>query len=206
MNIVVGGGSDATRKSMNWVFLFMANYLEMQQKIRDEIEDVIGLEEIPTLKHKADCHYTSAFIAEVLRFRPINPMGALHKTTVDSQVAEFLIPKDTIVAFSLYNYMQDKDIWGDPELFRPERFLDSQGKFISNPNSFYVPFSAGRRSCPGDKFALTVMFCLLSRFIQKTHGKTIRLENGPGSVDLMGDPKTSFTWIPYEFKIKLSTD
>jgi len=206
MNLVFGGGSEATRNTMNWAFLFMANHLEIQKKIRDEIENVIGLQEIPTLKHKAECHYTSAFIAEVLRFRPSNPMGAAHKTTVDSQVGKFVIPKDTIVTFGLYSYMHDKEIWGDPSHFRPERFLDSEGKFISHPNSFYVPFSAGRRSCPGDKFVLIVMFCLLSRFIQKTHGKTIRLENGPGSVDLMGDPKVAFTWVPCEFKIKLSTD
>ena len=37
----------------------------------------------------------------------------------------------------------DKRIWGDPEIFRPERFLDAEGKvFIPEQ---YTPFGFGKQ-------------------------------------------------------------
>lgn len=36
----------------------------------------------------------------------------------------------------------DKQHWGDPEVFRPERFLDSSGNIIND--SWFMPFGVGR--------------------------------------------------------------
>lgn len=35
----------------------------------------------------------------------------------------------------------DKSRWGDPENFRPERFLDSDGQIIQN--DWFIPFGQG---------------------------------------------------------------
>lgn len=32
--------------------------------------------------------------------------------------------------FSIYSVHMDKEYWGDPEVFRPERFLNKEGKII----------------------------------------------------------------------------
>jgi methyl farnesoate epoxidase/farnesoate epoxidase len=36
----------------------------------------------------------------------------------------------------------DKKYWGDPEAFRPERFLDSNGKFVKPER--VIPFGFGK--------------------------------------------------------------
>jgi len=36
----------------------------------------------------------------------------------------------------------DEQHWGDPKVFRPERFLDSTGKIIND--SWFMPFGVGK--------------------------------------------------------------
>lgn len=37
----------------------------------------------------------------------------------------------------------DPDVWGDPEAFRPERFLDGNGQ-LANTENMYNIFGAGK--------------------------------------------------------------
>lgn len=66
-------GTDMSRNILLWVFLLMATYPEAQRKLRREIEENISGDQIPTLEHRAKCPYTTAYIAETLRFRHIFP-------------------------------------------------------------------------------------------------------------------------------------
>lgn len=89
-------GTDTTKNTLAWIFLFICKNPQMQERIRKEIKEVVGEEQAqPT--HKDDCHYTMAFIAEVMRHRTITPAGVPHKTTTDVDVAGYRLPKGTIV-------------------------------------------------------------------------------------------------------------
>ena len=96
------------------------------------------------------------------------PTGVPHKATVDVELGGHLIKKDTTVIFFVTTAMHDKDTWKDPEVFRPERFLDEKERFMSRPHPEYIPFSAGRRSYPGEKIALANLFFIVSGLIQRT--------------------------------------
>lgn len=37
--------------------------------------------------------------------------------------------------------LMNKDFWGDPEVFRPERFIDNEGKIVVP--DYYLPFGFG---------------------------------------------------------------
>ena len=43
---------------------------------------------------------------------------------------------------NLDSVLQDPEIWGDPENFRPERFIDPDGK-VKRPEEF-IPFGMGK--------------------------------------------------------------
>ena len=167
-----------------WVLLFLAEYPEYQKAIREEVEAALGPDDVPTLEHRPRCNLLQAFILEVMRFRPIIPLGVGHKTITDTELAGHKIKKDVAISFSLEACLLDKDIWGDPEVFRPERFLNENCKFNPKPNQYFVPFGGGRRVCLGEKLATANSFLIVSGILHQTKGQLIVLPGGPGSVNL----------------------
>lgn len=79
---------------------------------------------------------------EVQRIANIPPLGISHRAVCHTQLGGYEIPEGTIILASLYSVHMDKDFWKDPEVFRPERFLDANGKITINEN-YFVPFGYG---------------------------------------------------------------
>jgi cytochrome P450 len=48
----------------------------------------------------------------------------------------------TLLALNFYSIHMDKSYWGDPENFRPERFLDENQKFVKSDRIF--AFGSGK--------------------------------------------------------------
>ena len=69
----------------------------------------------------------------------------------DTEVRGFVIPRGATVFGNLYHVMRDPDYWQRPDDFLPERFIDSDGQF--RPDERVVPFSVGKRQCPGQQLA-----------------------------------------------------
>ena len=199
-------GTETTRMTLNWLFLILANFPDVQSKLRQEIDTIIG-SDVPNNDHRIKCHYVQAFIAEVMRFAPIAAAGVAHKAIVDSDIVGHKIPKGTVVMGFIYSQLHDKEIWGDPEVFRPERFLEPDtGTFNGRINDANHPFSFGRRACLGEKLALMNLFLEVARFLQKTKGMKIVLKDGPGSVPLSPDPEKPTLFANYEYEIMIVKD
>jgi hypothetical protein len=84
-NLIIEAGIDTSQTTLKWIILFMANYPEMQNKMREEIESVIG-DRMPVQEDRNNCHYVNAFISETMRYRSIIPMGVVHKNVVQSKI------------------------------------------------------------------------------------------------------------------------
>lgn len=167
-------GTDTTKHTMCWIFLFLCKHRDMQIRMREEILSVVGkAENIPLPEHRDECHFTMAFIAECMRFRTIIPNSVPHKTTMDTEVAGHKLSKGTIVLNPIYKTFMDRELWTRPEEFNPDRFI-VDGKFTTKPFPYFTAFGVGRRSCPGNNLALVTMFMTMARFMQ-------RLEDLPDS-------------------------
>lgn len=59
----------------------------------------------------------------------------------------------------------DKEYWGDPENFRPERFFNPEGK-VDLKKDITLPFGAGKRLCAGETFARNVTFLFVAAMYQ----------------------------------------
>ncbi len=89
--------------------------------------------------------YTQATVFEVFRLSNILPISGPRKAMKDFQYGDFLIKKDTAISFNTYTPMRSKKVWGDPDNFRPERFLDSNGKLNNLHEQLSVIFGHGWR-------------------------------------------------------------
>jgi hypothetical protein len=66
---------------------------------------------------------------------------------------------------NLWSVLHDREHWGDPEVFRPERFLDADGRFIKD--EFIVQFGAGKRVCFGETLDRNMLFLIFSTLMQE---------------------------------------
>ena len=62
----------------------------------------------------------------------------------------------------------DEKEWQEPHVFKPERFLDNEGKLIQVAGiKSFLPFGAGRRVCVGEALAKQELFIATSRLLHQ---------------------------------------
>ncbi|KAH9494443.1 Cytochrome P450 2C3 [Bulinus truncatus] len=158
-------GTETVATTVSWFVLYMLHYPDVQKKIFHEILENVGTERAPTEQDKAKFNYLNATIMETQRLASIAPNSFLHTCPRDVTIRGYTIPKGTYISPYLDSILHDEKIWGNDVMsFRPERFLDQDGK-VQTPEEF-IPFSIGKRACPGEGMAKTEMFLYLSNVIQ----------------------------------------
>ncbi|XP_048216617.1 vitamin D 25-hydroxylase isoform X4 [Perognathus longimembris pacificus] len=160
-------GTETTTNVLRWAMLFMALYPNIQGQVWKEIDLIIGPNRKPSWDDRCKMPYTEAVLHEVLRFCNIVPLGIFHATSEDAVVRGYSIPKGTTVITNLYSVHFDEKYWRNPEVFYPERFLDSSGHF--SKKEALVPFSLGRRHCLGEQLAWMEMFLFFTTLLQRFH-------------------------------------
>ena len=89
--------------------------------------------------------------------------GILLQTNDDMLIDGYLIPKDTIVAASIYQVHHSKEIWGvDADEFVPERWVNGD---IVELKKYFFSFAAGSRFCIGYNFAMMEMRLVLASLL-----------------------------------------
>jgi cytochrome P450 len=99
-----------------------------------------------------EIEYLHFFIKEIMRMFPPVSYIPPKLTLVDTMLGEYFIPKGTKIGVNIRGIHNSKEIYGDPEIFRPERWSNENISKISN-NS-WLPFSIGSRTCVGSNFSI----------------------------------------------------
>ena len=157
-------GHDTTTSGMSWTLYCLAQHPQHQDKIREEVRNVLkGREwlEYEDLKH---LNYTMWCIKEAMRLYP--PVFAFfRKTTEDVQVEELIIPSDTLVRVDTFLIHRNANVWENPNKYDPFRF--QSGNFEKRGPFDYIPFSAGSRNCIGQNFAMNEMKIVVGTIINR---------------------------------------
>ncbi|XP_071666245.1 cytochrome P450 2J2-like [Patagioenas fasciata] len=185
-------GTETTSTTIRWALLFMAMYPEIQARVQAEINTVIGQGRQPALDDRSNMPYTSAVIHEVQRKGNISPFGGPRMTVKDTVVDGFRIPKGTSVLTNFTSVLFDKKEWETPDIFNPGHFL-KDGQFWRR--EAFIPFSIGKRSCPGELLARTELFLFFTALLQKFTFQA------PPDTTLSLQSKMGITWGPKPYKI-----
>ncbi len=144
-------GTETTSTTLAWFFASMAVYPRFQDKIHEEIESVLGGEDL-TYERLSKLQYTIALQHEVQRFSGVVQTTIGHKMNEDYQFSSGeTIEKGDPVFASVYNIMRDPQFFQFPEDFNPDNFMDVNGKY--KPNEAFVPYGIGPRVCLGQSVA-----------------------------------------------------
>uniref|UniRef100_A0A673C3L6 Cytochrome P450 1A n=1 Tax=Sphaeramia orbicularis TaxID=375764 RepID=A0A673C3L6_9TELE len=196
---IFGAGFDTIIAGLQWSLLYLIKFPDIQERIHQEIDDHIGTGRLPRFSDKPEMPFTEAFIYEVFRHASYVPFTIPHCTTRNITLNGYLIPKDTCVFINQYQVNHDIDLWGDPDTFRPERFLGSSGLLSKELTEKVLIFGMGKRRCLGDGFARLEMFIFLTTLL---HG--LQIQNVPGQeLDLSTD--FGLTMKPRPYRITISS-
>ncbi len=168
---LMGAGVGTTSLTMYCFINLLAHHPHIQAKMLEEISSLgLSPSQRVSLNYRPRMPYARAAILETLRYHSALPL-AFRRTTEVINVLGFRIPKDTTVFLSLFSCHHDECVWGDPENFRPERFLDA-GELLPADHvlrKHTIPFNLGIRMCPAEQLARARLFLwatnLVNRFI-----------------------------------------
>ncbi|EIW85894.1 cytochrome P450 [Coniophora puteana RWD-64-598 SS2] len=154
-------GSDSTSIGMSSIILAAVSHPELQAKIHAEMDALIG-DRAPIPDDMGNMPYLDAFIQETLRWRPILPLGFMHKTTADVVWEGYHIPEGATILGCHWAIARDPVAFPDPERFDPQRWLDAEGQLKPQKDIRYFTYGFGRRVCPGQYVANRSMFVTMS--------------------------------------------
>ncbi|XP_061079789.1 cytochrome P450 2K1-like isoform X2 [Conger conger] len=156
--------SDTTSTVLQWALVIMAKYPHIQERVQEELGQVIGSQR-PEAKDRKALPYTNAVIHEVQRVANIDPLSVPHAASCDVTFKGFFISKGTRVIPLLMSVLCDESQWESPHSFKPDHFLDDQGHFVRK--DAFLSFSAGRRVCLAESLARTELFLIFTSLLQK---------------------------------------
>ncbi|KAK3589270.1 hypothetical protein CHS0354_008333 [Potamilus streckersoni] len=167
---IIFAGLITTRNGLLCILLVLLHHHKCVDRMYQEIVDTVGLERTPSLKDKPAMPYTDAVILESLRYVTHAPIAAPHCAMEDVELEGYTIPKGSRVIMNIWTVHHDPAIWGDPWIFRPERFLDDNGELLPAEHTMrqsLVTFGSGKRVCVGENLAKSRLFLYLTTLIQK---------------------------------------
>ncbi|CAN1310423.1 (S)-N-methylcoclaurine 3'-hydroxylase isozyme 1 (Fragment), partial [Linum perenne] len=109
--------------------------------------------------------YLTSIVKETLRLHPPAPLLVPHRSLETLQVMNYTIPDGARLEVNAWAIGRDVSIWGeDAASFRPKRFVGSSVDFRGQDFQL-LPFSAGRRMCPGTSLAARQIPLLLANLV-----------------------------------------
>ncbi|KAL0409542.1 UNVERIFIED_CONTAM: cytochrome [Sesamum radiatum] len=169
---VVGGGTDTSATTIEWVMADLLNNPEAMEKVQKELSEVVGLNNIVEEFHLPRLKYLEAVLKETMRLHPAVPLLVPRSPNQTSIVGGYTVPKGATVFINVGWIQRDPSIWDSPSEFKPERFLDGNEKCDFSGNSFhYLPFGSGRRVCAGMPLAEKMLMYLLASLLHSFEWK-----------------------------------
>ncbi|EMD39273.1 hypothetical protein CERSUDRAFT_104492 [Gelatoporia subvermispora B] len=178
--VAYAGMTSSTISTLQFFFLAMVQFPEVQRRAQAELDKVVGSHRLPDFSDRASLPYVNALCKECLRWKPVVPLGLAHQSLEDDTYNGYMIPGGTILFQNTWAILQDPEEYPEPEQFKPERYL-KDGKM--NPDVMdpaLVAFGSGRRICPGRYLSDISLFINIASVLHS-------FKISP-AVDLMGQP------------------
>lgn len=148
MSLILAG-HETTASQLAWAFQLLAHNPRVQRRLIEEIDRATGES------------YMMATIQEVLRLRPVFLFTIPRAVKQPIEIGGWTYRPPAHLLGCIYLLHHDADVYPEPEVFRPERFLEGQ------PSPYtYLPWGGGRRRCPGSHLALLEMKTVLRAVLE----------------------------------------
>ena len=159
----IAAGHETAQNTMSWTFYLLSQHPHVLEKLLNELRTVLQGRS-PSVADLSNLPYLEWVINESWRVYP--PAWTLTRRAVEAfSLDGYHFQAGTIAMFSQWVLHHLHDIWGDPDVFRPERWDPVHGQQV--PLWAYFPFGGGPRICIGMPFAELETRLLLATVLQQ---------------------------------------
>lgn len=159
MTLLVAG-HETTATSLAWALYWIHHLPQVRDKLLQELD---SLGENPDANAIFRSPYLNAVCYETLRLYPVAILALNRLVKSPLKIGGYEFEPGTLLIPSIYLTHHREDLYPEPKLFQPERFLEHQFAPYE-----YLPFGGGNRRCIGMAFALfemkLVLVTVLSRW------------------------------------------
>jgi cytochrome P450 len=143
-------GHETTATSIGWAFERLLRTPSALEHLTAEVQTGEG------------SHYLDAVIKETMRVRPVVP-EVFRAPTAQTELGGYVFEPGAQLAAAIMLVQFDPELYPpDPEVFRPERFLDRAPEPYT-----WIPFGGGVRRCLGAAFAQLEMKVVISTILRR---------------------------------------
>lgn len=157
-------GTGTAASTLVWIMSELIKNPSSMRKAQDEVREAAKGKQKVEEGDLSKLTYLKAVIKEGLRVHPPLPLLLPRETIEDSVLMGYHIPAKTTVLVNALAIGTNPTTWASPNVFMPERFIDSPIDFKGLDFDF-LPFGSGRRGCPGISFAVLLIELALANLL-----------------------------------------
>lgn len=161
-------GQESIATSLAWAFYWIHSTPGILDKLLQELH---SLGKNPELSQITKLPYLTAVCYENLRISPVVIITFQRIVKSPFKMMGYQFEPGTLLAPCIYLTHHHKDIYPEPKMFQPERFLNRQ----YSPYE-YLPFGGGNRHCIGHAFALYEMKIVLATILSQWYLKLVETQ------------------------------
>ncbi|KAM3357250.1 geraniol 8-hydroxylase-like [Capsicum galapagoense] len=167
---LITGATDTTTSTLQWAMTEILKQPEIMKKAQAELAEIISKGKSIEEADVSRLPYLQCIIKETLRMHPPLPFLIPRRVEQDVELCDYIIPKDSQILVNVWAIGRDLTFWEDPLAFKPDRFWSSD-KDVRGQDFDLIPFSAGRRICPGLPLALRTVPVILGSLLNSFNWK-----------------------------------
>jgi 3-hydroxyphenylacetate 6-hydroxylase len=156
---MLSGGLDTLTTLVAWSIALLAYRPDVQDKAVAEISRYYSTSEPlcdPDDDHK--CEYIGALVKELLRYYTVLRLSLPRASVKDVVFEGKTIPSGSVIFLNAWACNMDEAVWSDPEIFRPERWLEQ-------PDAPLFTYGLGYRMCAGSLLANRELYLIFMRML-----------------------------------------
>ncbi|KAB1225553.1 Cytochrome P450 82G1 [Morella rubra] len=192
--ILILTGAGSTSVALTWAISLLLNNPSVLKAAQKELDIQVGKDKWVQESDIKNLNYLQAIVKETMRIYPPGPVTGLREAMEDCTIGGYHVSKGTQLIINIWKLQRDPRVWSNPTEFQPERFMTTHADIdVWGQNFEYIPFSSGRRSCPGITFGLQVVHLALARVLQgfdiaTVGGRKVDMREGLGIALPKADP------------------
>ena len=150
---------------LEWILARMVLHPDIQAKAQSEIDTIVGMTRSVSDSDLPNLPYLHAIVKETLRMHPPGPLLSWARLSIhDTHIGQHFIPAGTTAMVNMWAITHDKQVWSEPNEFKPERFVQEDVAILGSDLRL-APFGSGRRVCPGKAMGIATVELWLAQLL-----------------------------------------